>query len=165
MKKQLTNDKLLFWIIGTYSKFYPTGNLKKWCQAIIVSLIVLGISYFPFIFDLVSDGQLAQDYYEAFNNTKNYSYQMLQCAKVGNGSHSYGNSCFSFAKEIPSNHYLVAMYLTYTSMAISLAVYVIGIIFFFDVTNITEKLAVEERESCFKRGPELSSELYRSELN
>ena len=149
IKKQLTNDRLLFWITRTFGKFYPTVSFKKWCQAIFVSLIQLGVSYFFFIFDLVSDYQLTKDYYEAYTNTNNYSYQMLQCARVGNGSHSSGgfsagSSCFNFTNEIPDNHYYVAMCLTYLSMTLSLAVYVFGILFFFDVTNITEKFRARE---------------------
>merc|ERR550539_1401076 len=143
IKKQLTNDRLLFWITRTFSKFYPTVSFKKWCQAIFVSLIQLGISYFFFIFDLVSDYQLTKDYYDAYTNTNNYSYQMLQCARVGvepaSQTRLQSTSCFSFTTEIPDKHYYVAMCLTFLSMGLSLAVYVLGIIFFFDVTNITEK--------------------------
>ena len=80
IKKQLTNDTLLFWIVRTFSRFYPSVSLNKWCQAVFVSLLQLGFSYAFFIFDIVSDYQLARDYYNAYTNTSDYSYQMLQCA-------------------------------------------------------------------------------------
>ena len=167
IKKQLTNDRLLFWITRTFSRFYPRVSFQKWCQAIFVSLIQLGISYFFFIFDLVSDYQLTKDYYDAYTNTNNYSYQMLQCARVGNGSQSsdsseisIGSSCFSFTTEIPDKHYYVAMSLTYLSMTLSLAVYVIGILFFFDVTNITEKFRLGELAPDDKRS-EMAEQLHR----
>ena len=69
---------------------------------------------------------------------------MLQCARLGNGSHSHGNSCFNSTYEIPANHYYVACWLTYLSMAPSLAFYVIGIVFLFDSTNITEEFLNRE---------------------
>ena len=157
IKKQLTNDKLLFWITRTFSRFYPTPNYKKWCQAVLVSALQIGFSYFFFIFDIVSDYQLTVDYYNAYTNTGNYSYQMLKCARVDNkipalsdtppGSPRLGASCFSFSEAFPDKHYYVAMCLTYLSMFLSIGVYVIGITFFFDVNNITENFMKKCRKS------------------
>ena len=50
MKKQLTNDKLLYWMTRTYSKFYPTPNYILWISAILMSFFQLGFSYFFYTF-------------------------------------------------------------------------------------------------------------------
>ena len=46
---------------------------------------------------------------------------------------------FSYSEEFPDKHYYVAMCLTYLSMFLSIGVYFIGIFFFLDVKNITDK--------------------------
>ena len=61
IKQQITNDKLLFWITRTFSRFYPNSPGKMWSKAFIISLITLGISYFGFIFDIYTDFELTYD--------------------------------------------------------------------------------------------------------
>ena len=38
IKHQLTNDKLLFWITRTFTRFYPKSPCIMWTKAIIMSL-------------------------------------------------------------------------------------------------------------------------------
>lgn len=140
MKKQLTNDKLLYWMTRTYSKFYPTPNLTLWITAITVSFFQLGISYFFYIFDIYSDYQLTTDYAAAYTDVHNYTLLMLECAKVNQtlDGHLQNSTCFQTGDRYPQTTYKVAFILTWISMIISLCVYVVGIIFFFDSKNVLQ---------------------------
>ena len=44
IKQQITNDKLLFWVTRTFSRFYLNSPGKMWSKAFIISFITLGIS-------------------------------------------------------------------------------------------------------------------------
>ena len=149
IKGQLTNDRLLYWITRTFTRFYPHSPCKMWTKALIISVLQICISYFLFIFDIFTDFQLKEDYADAFNNIQNYTSLMLQCARV-NTFHKNVNlsqSCFSFNDQYPKITYEVAYYLTYASLLFSLVAYFIGIIFVFDMKNLTEK-------KCKKPSPE-----------
>ena len=145
IKKQLTNDTLLFWITRTFSRFYPTPKRKKWCQAFLVSVLQIGLSYYLFYMDIISDYELALDYYNAHTNTSNYNHQMLQCARDDNKTSALphtpprlGALCFSLAEAFSDKNYFVAMVLIiFTTILFSLLVPVICIFFFFDANNIT----------------------------
>jgi len=149
MKKQLTNDKLLYWMSRTYSKFYPTPNYILWVSAIVISIFQLGFSYFFYVFDILSDYQLTTDYANAYSDVGNYTLSMLECAQVNHTYEGHHNnaSCFKFADKYPETTYRVAFILTWVSMVVSVAVYFIGIIFFFDSKNITEKLTWLHKET------------------
>jgi len=142
MKKQLTNDKLLYWITRTYSKFYPTSNCIRWTTAIITSCFQLVFcGYFLYTFDIYSDYQLTTDYANAYTDVGNYTLLMLECARVSHtleGPHA-NDSCFNFADKYPKRTYKVAFFLTWISMIFSLLVYLIGVIFFFNSKNLTAK--------------------------
>ena len=145
IKKQLTNDTLLFWITRTFSRFYPTPKRKKWCQAFLVSVLQIGLSYYLFYMDIISDYELALDYYNAHTNTSNYNHQMLQCARDDNKTSALphtpprlGALCFSLSEAFSDKNYFVAMVLIiFTTILFSLLVPVICIFFFFDANNIT----------------------------
>ena len=67
MKNQLTNDKLLYWITRTFSRFYTTPSFYRWVTALFVSCFQLGFSsYGSYIFDVVSDLALMTEYGEAY---------------------------------------------------------------------------------------------------
>ena len=141
MKNQLTNDKLLYWMTRTFSKFYPTPNYILWTTASIVSCLQLGLSYFFYLFDIVSDLQLTRDYKDALDDIDGYTHEMWKCARHDEYDELLKpGTCFLKADKYPRTTYETAYYLTIFSMVISIAVYIIGIIFFFDSKNITEKL-------------------------
>ena len=144
IKQQITNDKLLFWITRTFSRFYPNSPGKMWSKAFIISFLTLGISYFGFIFDIYTDFQLTYDYSAAYSDIENYTSEMMQCARVnrsdpGNVTQDQAQSCFSFNDQYPQQTYIVAYWLTWSSMLVSLIAYVIGITFVFNMRNLTEK--------------------------
>ena len=140
MKNQLTNDKLLYWITRTFSRFYSTPKVNRWATAVIVPFFQLGVfSYGSYIFDVVSDLALMTEYGEAYPKAgKMQLYEMWNCAQEANNSRQEGY-CFKTGDPYPETTYFVAYILTIVTMLISVAVYIIGIFFFFDTKNITEK--------------------------
>ena len=148
IKHQLTNDKLLFWITRTFTRFYPKSPCIMWTKAIIMSLFQLGISYFFFIFDIYTDIQLTNDYYDAYKNISNYQLEMQQCARRNTPDDEINNqsTCFLVADEYPHQSYKNAYYITWCSLLISLFAYVIGIVGIFDMKNLTEKILQEKKK-------------------
>ena len=140
MKEQLTNDKLLYWMTRTFSKFYTTPSYIRWSSAILVSILQLGLSYFFYLFDIVSDLALTNDYHAAFNDVDNYTLVMWKCA-LGPEMAPNPGRCFIEAEDRQKSTYEIAYGLTIFSMVISIAVYIIGILVFFDSKNITEKIS------------------------
>ena len=143
IKQQITNDKLLFWITRTFSRFYANSPGKMWSKAFIISLITLGISYFGFIFDLYTDFDLTYDYSAAYNDIENYTSLMMECARVNESQPITENqnqtSCFSFNDQYPQQTYIVAYWMTLSSMFVSLLAYILGITVVFNMKNLTEK--------------------------
>ena len=149
IKQQLTNDKLLFWITRTYSRFYQSPACTVWTRAIIITLIQLGLSYFSFIFDIYTDIQLTNDYYNAFTDVKNHTMHMLDCALMKDDelkNQTYSESCFKVSDEYPEIAYKSAYFMTWASLSMSLFAYFIGIFFIFNTSNITEKLFRKENK-------------------
>ena len=143
IKKQLTNDKLLYWITRTYSKFYPKQKCFTFLAALLASCTQLGLSYGFFVFDIHSDYQLTTEYWNAYLDVTNYRQQMLGCARqggVGNMTEKE-SSCFQLADRYPARTYQVAYWLTWITMAISITVYIISIVIFFDTRNITQRFS------------------------
>ena len=145
IKQQITNDKLLFWITRTFSRFYPNSPGKMWSKAFIISLITLGISYFGFIFDIYTDFELTYDYSAAYSDIDNYTRLMMECASARvNDSQPFiedqdKESCFIFNDQYPQQTYIVAYWMTLSSMFVSLLAYIIGITVVFNMKNLTEK--------------------------
>ena len=146
MKMQLTNDKLLFWITRTFSKYYQSSSCTRWSTAVFMSILQLGLSYFYFVFDIYSDYQLTEAYREAYRDVGNYTRDMLACARASAGpsedNYTAGASseCFRVGDLNPEKTYYVAFALTWLSMVISIVVYFLGITFFFKTENLTYKL-------------------------
>ena len=155
MKNQLTNDKLLYWITRTYSRFYTTPTVNRWFTAIMVSTLQLGIfSYGSYIFDVVSDLALVSEYGEAYPKAgKLQLLEMWNCAQEANSSQKEGY-CFKTGDPYPETTYYVAFVLTIVTMTISVAVYIIGTVFLFSSKNITEKypwIRQNRKKGFFKR--------------
>ena len=140
IKKQLTNDKLLYWITRTFSRYYQRSPALAWCRAIFISLFQLGLSYFFFIFDVYTDIQLTSDYKAAYSDIDAYTNSMLECARANvSVPCSSTSSCFNVAHEYPDEAYYIAYCLTWASLVLSLFSYGIGILFIFNMDNLTEK--------------------------
>ena len=153
IKQQITNDKLLFWITRTFSRFYPNSPGKMWSKAVIISFITLGISYFGFIFDIYTDFELTYDYSAAYSDIDNYTSLIMECARVNESraitiaEDKVKESCFSFNDQYPQQTYTVAYWMTLSSMFVSLLAYIIGIAVVFDMKNLTEKKFPEPDEN------------------